>query len=73
MVEFGEKLGDGGRPETPENYVVFFGADALVDNAGSGGAGGNAVTHERLRDKSEGALMEAEGLPGVPVDIALEI
>lgn len=53
LVEFGEEFGDGGRPETAENFVIFFGADALVDDVGGGAGGGDAVAHEMIRDESK--------------------
>lgn len=44
-VELGEELGDGGGPEAAEDFVIFFGADAMINDIGGGGFGGDAVTH----------------------------
>ena len=58
-VELGEELGDGCKPETAEDFIIFFGADATINNICGGGLGGNAVTHQWLRNKSKGAFFSA--------------
>ena len=73
MVEFGEELSDGGRPEASKNFVIFSGADALSDDVGGGGILGDAVAHERCWDKSERIVAATKSFPGVPVDVAFEM
>jgi len=73
LVDFGEELGEGGGPEALEELVIFLGADALVDNVGSGAGLRDAVAHEGFAHESERAFTAAKGLPGMPVDIALEV
>ena len=72
-IKFSKDFGDGGGPETAENFVIFFGADALVDDVGGSRFGRDAVAHEGLRDKSKGAFFTAKFFPGVPVAITLKM
>ena len=73
MVDFSEDFGDGGRPETFEDFVIFFSADALIDDVSGRGIFGDAVAHERLGDKGESPFVSTEFLPGVPVAITFEV
>lgn len=73
LVSFGEALGYRFGPEAAEDFVIFFGANALVDDLGGSARFGNAVTHEGLWDKGENALSSAELFPCMPIAVAFEM
>ena len=72
-VKFSEEFGDGLGPKAAEDFVIFFGANAVINNVRSSCFGGDTVAHEGLRDESEGALFPAQLFPGVPVAVALKM